>query len=79
MGKLLTNAEYRRMTEEYDKVKYTCKCGHRVIITNKQDKTICDWCGHYVFKSKKDEFEFRLKEKMKRWNMITSNKAIVWN
>ena len=66
MGKLLTNKEYRRMSEEYDKVKYTCKCGHRVIITNKQDKVVCDWCGHYVFKSKKDEFEFRLKEQMKR-------------
>lgn len=28
--KMLTNAEYQRMTDEYDKVKYRCKCGYRV-------------------------------------------------
>lgn len=66
MEKLLTEKEYERMTEEYDKVKYRCKCGHRVIITSKQDKNLCDWCGHWVFKNKKDEFMFRVKEKIRK-------------
>lgn len=65
MEHLLTDKEYKRMTEEYDKVKYKCKCGHRVIISSKRDKSICSWCGSYVFKDKKREFEYRLKEKIK--------------
>ena len=26
---------YERLADELDKVKYTCKCGHRVIIKDK--------------------------------------------
>lgn len=66
MEKLLTIKEFERMTKEFDRVKYICKCGHRVVITNKQEKNICDWCGHYVFKNAKDEFEYRVKERMKK-------------
>ena len=53
------------MMLEYDKVKYRCKCGHRMVIPPKLDKVVCDWCGKYVFKDKKKEFEYRLREKMK--------------
>lgn len=60
------NEQYKRLTEEYDKVKYRCRCGHRVIIPNKIDKNICSWCGNYVFKNKKDEFEYRIKEKLQK-------------
>lgn len=65
MDHLLTIKEYKRMTEEYDKVKYRCKCGHRVIIPFQVEKTVCDWCGNYVFRDKKKEFKYRVKEKMK--------------
>ena len=65
MRKLLTKEEFNRMSDEYDKVKYRCKCGHRVVIPNWVDKNICDWCGNYVFKDKKKEFEYRMKEKLK--------------
>lgn len=64
MEKLLTPEEYKRMTDEYDKVKYRCRCGHREIIGKNRDKTICSWCGRYVFKDKKTEFMYRVKEKM---------------
>lgn len=57
--------EYERKTDELDKIKYICKCGHRVIIPKSMDKRLCDWCNHYVFKSKQDEFNYRMKEKMK--------------
>ena len=65
MKKILTNKEYDRMTKEYSKVKYQCKCGHKVVIPNWWNKNICKHCGRYVFKNKKDEFEYRLKEKLK--------------
>lgn len=57
---------YERLADELDKVKYTCKCGHRVIIKDKESKTLCSWCNNYVFKSKKDEDLYRIQEKLKR-------------
>ena len=57
---------YKRMTEEYNKVKYKCKCGHRVVIKHSQTKAICSWCGSYVFKDKKTEFNYRISEQIKR-------------
>jgi len=65
MDHILTIKEFKKMTDEYDKVKYKCKCGHRVVIPKWVDKQLCDWCGSYVFKDKKREFEYRLKEKIK--------------
>ena len=35
----LTIKQHKRMTDELDKVKFTCKyCGRRVVITSKQSK-----------------------------------------
>ena len=58
--------EYERRADELDKVKYRCKCGHRVIIPKYVDKQLCDWCGNYVFKNKSEEFKYRMQEKMRR-------------
>ena len=66
MEKLLTVKEYERMQDEYNKVKYECRCGHKVIIPKWVDKQICGWCGKYVFKSKEDEFKYRMKEVLKK-------------
>ena len=35
-------------------------CGHSMLIGRK-GKVICSWCGHYIFKDKKEEFEYRLR------------------
>ena len=43
-----------------------CSCGHSVMITGKNSKTVCNWCGKYVFKNKKEEFEYRMREKLKK-------------
>ena len=65
MAHILTVKEFNRQTDMYDKAKFRCKCGHRVIIPKWVEKQICDWCGNYVFRDKKKEFEYRLKEKLK--------------
>ena len=46
--------------------KRKCKCGNIVKITNNFGRKICSNCGYYVFLDKKDEFAFRVKEKMKK-------------
>lgn len=59
----------RNTTQEYldalDKLKYKFECGHIVIITTNENKKICSWCGKYVFTNKKEEFKYRINEKMK--------------
>lgn len=35
-------------------------CGHSLHFA-KVEKKICTWCGNYVFKDKKAEFEYRIK------------------
>lgn len=57
---------YQALTEEYDKVKITCSCGHRVIVPMRTDKVVCAWCGHYVYRDKQLEFKERLLGQMKR-------------
>lgn len=66
MEKLLTVKEYERMQEEYNKVKYMCKCGHKNIIPYNEEKVVCTFCGNYVFKNKKDEDIYRIREKMRK-------------
>ena len=65
MDHILTIKEFKRMTDEYEQVKYICKCGHRVVIPKWVDKQLCDWCGRYVFKDKRSEFKYRISEAIK--------------
>ena len=44
------------------KKRIKCKCGHSTYIPPELDKVICSWCGNYVFKDNKKEFEYRFKE-----------------
>lgn len=47
-----------------NKFKYNCKCGRKVVMPNNVDKKICSWCGNYVFKNKRQEFKYRIKERL---------------
>lgn len=65
MKKILSIKEFNRMAEEYTKVKYQCKnCGHKEIIPYWLEKQLCSYCGRYVFRNKKDEFMYRMREKL---------------
>ena len=48
--------ELGRYMDELQKVTYTCKCGHRVIIGARKHSVTCSWCGRRVYKSQKDKF-----------------------
>lgn len=59
--------EYKKYMESRQKHKYVCKhCGHKQLITNQMKKTVCDWCGNYIFKNEQDEFKFRIQEQLKK-------------
>ena len=39
-------------------------CGYTLPMQDKE-KGLCKYCGKYIFKNKKDEFNYRLKERLK--------------
>ena len=45
--------------------KIKCKCGHTQLL-GKHDRAICDWCKHWIYKDKRTEFKYKLKE-VKKW------------
>lgn len=57
-----------KYVEELSKARIVCNCGHRVIMPPHFDKVLCSWCGNYVFKDKKAEFEYRINQEMRRNN-----------
>ena len=63
---ILNNKELIKYHDIITKNRIKCKCGHSVVLPPELNKIICNWCGNYVFKSKKDEFEYRMKEAMRR-------------
>ena len=67
MKEKLTIPQMQKLQDELNNYTYTCDCGHRVLILPQKDKVICNWCKHYVFKNKKDEFKYRINEKIRRF------------
>lgn len=56
-------------TKYYEKisdVKHKCKCSHTVIIPEFIDRQLCDYCGHWIYRNPKLEFEYKLREEMKK-------------
>ena len=63
---LLTNKEFQRISDEYNKLKIRCKCcGRKLVIPVWVDKQICSWCGNYVYRNKQLEFTETVKKLMK--------------
>lgn len=62
----LTNKQIIKYAYIMNQAKIVCECGHRVVIPPHVDKIVCSWCGNYVFKDKKAEFEYRMNEEMRR-------------
>lgn len=56
---------YQAVLEEQQKHKYPCpKCGRKMIIAYKMDKTICDYCGTLIYKDEKAKFKDIMKKKI---------------
>lgn len=75
MGKFFTQKmNYRdesTLAGEKRKMKVECpNCRHLInfYAFEHTDKKLCSYCKIYVFKNKKDEFDYRLKEALKNEN-----------
>lgn len=62
---------YNAVETEMQKHKYPCpKCGRKMIIAFKMEKTICDYCGTTIYKDEKAKF----RDKMKKMLIKEKNK-----
>jgi NADH pyrophosphatase NudC (nudix superfamily) len=43
-----------------------CKCGHTVEWWTNENKVLCTYCNRYVFKTKKEEFGYKMKGLLKK-------------
>ena len=41
-----------------------CNCGHSIAMKPGLNKQICTWCKNYVFRTPRDEFNYRMREKL---------------
>lgn len=55
--------------DKYLKFKKKCECGHSLMILNREGILPCRWCGRLVFLSKKVEFKYKMKNKLKEANI----------
>ena len=62
MIKIRYREDPQKFADTMLKYRCYCSCGHSINIPNKMEKVLCSHCGNYVFKDKKAEFEFRLRE-----------------
>ena len=54
------NKDDDKYFDEVQKHKVTCKCSHRIDMTN-APYLRCYYCGRLVFRDKKTEYEWRLR------------------
>ena len=59
-----TDEEIKQEMDKLSKFRVKCKCGHTLILVSRKSE-ICTWCGRKVYRSKKDEFEDKLKKEIK--------------
>lgn len=56
------NKELTKILNDITKSRVKCSCGKSILLPPKTDRTICSWCGNYVFKDKDTENKYRMKE-----------------
>lgn len=54
----------KKMFKFYSENRYKCTCSHTVIIKPNETRVLCNYCGRWVYKDKKEMFKDRLRSKL---------------
>ena len=60
-----TFKQIEKEDKAFSDYKVKCKCSHVIIMTSVKDRVMCDHCGHYVYRDKKAEYKYKMKELLK--------------
>ena len=59
--------EYSMFTTNISPYQRQCKnCGRKRIVKMGRDRVLCDWCGHYIYKSDEIEFKYKMMEAIRK-------------
>ena len=57
--------DVKKLSKEAVDLTVKCKhCGHSIVMPH-ADRTICSWCGRWVYRTPKIEFKFKLMKEIK--------------
>lgn len=56
----------RKLMKVYTDNTVKCKCGHSIFMPVFVPHKICNWCGHRVFRNKKEEFKYKLEHEIRK-------------
>ena len=56
-----TYKEIEKEDHVFAEYKVKCKCSHVVIMPYRHKRVLCDFCGSWIYRDKKDEFKDRLR------------------
>lgn len=59
--------DFKKMIKlDNDRAKYKryCQCGHSIVFppSSKANRTICSWCGNYIYKNDLEKFKGNIKK-----------------
>lgn len=54
--------EIQELYEKMNDHKLKCSCSHTMFMPNKRDRMCCNHCGRWVYKDKKTEYKYKMRE-----------------
>lgn len=57
----MTHKEDTKLFNELAKYQVKCKCSHSITMV-KADRTICSYCGRWVYRTPQLKFKYKMKE-----------------
>ena len=64
---MVTFEEQKKLDSQRTMMLTKCKCGHTIAMPF-AERTICSYCGKWVYKSKQIEFKYKMIEEMRKNN-----------
>ena len=66
MSEFLTHQKYQTLAKNISENSYACEnCGHKEIIRFDQERRLCTYCKHYIYKSEEIKEKYKFMEKMR--------------
>lgn len=59
----MTYEEDSKLFDQRAKYTVKCKCSHTTVMA-KTDRTICSYCGKWLYRTPEIEFKYRMKESL---------------
>mgnify|MGYP002519541204 CR=1 FL=1 len=56
----------KKLDKIIEQNRYKCTCGHSVVIKPSEERILCHYCGHWIYRDKSKMFKDRMNILLKR-------------